>query len=105
VNRSQERSLGASWQHCRVHFRRKAQDLVPARPGAWSQPPSAQIFEQPDEASARAQLRRVVDGLEARLPTVASLLMGAEADLLFYFNFPNGPPSPDPQHKPARAAQ
>jgi len=46
------------------------------------------IFEQPDEASARAQLRRVVDGLEARFPAVARLLVEAEADLLVHFTFP-----------------
>ena len=47
------------------------------------------IFEQPDEASARAQLRRVVDGLRERFPAVAELLVGAEADLLVHFTFPD----------------
>jgi putative transposase len=34
-------------------------------------------------------LRRVVDGLEARFPAVAALLIGAEADLLVHFTFPD----------------
>ena len=46
------------------------------------------IFEQPDEPSARAQLRRVADGLRARFGKVAQLLEGAEADLLGHFTFP-----------------
>ena len=46
------------------------------------------IFEQPDEASARAQLRRVVDGLRPRFPAVAERLLDAEADLLVHFTFP-----------------
>ena len=44
----------------------------PARRGAWSRPSSGRSSNKPDEASARAQLRRVVDGLEARFPAVAS---------------------------------
>jgi putative transposase len=46
------------------------------------------IFEQPDEASARAQQRRAADGLRPRFPKVADLLEGAEADLLAHFTFP-----------------
>jgi len=38
-------------------------------------------------ASARAQLQRVVDGLEARFPAVAGVLIGAEADVLVCFAF------------------
>jgi len=47
------------------------------------------IFEKPDAASARDQLRRVVDGLQSRFPAVAELLVGAEADLLVHFTFPD----------------
>jgi transposase-like protein len=46
------------------------------------------IFEQIDEAAARGQLRRVVDGLGERFPAVAEMLMGAETDLLVHFTFP-----------------
>jgi len=47
------------------------------------------IFEQPDEASARAQLRRVIDGIRPRFPAVAELLVAAEPDLLVHFTFPD----------------
>ena len=81
--------LGAAWQRCRVHFTRNAQDLVPRSARSMVATVIRSIFEQPDEASARAQLRRVVDGLAARFPAVAELLIGAEADLLVHFTFPD----------------
>ena len=83
-----EQLLGAAWQRCRVHFTRNAQDLVPRSAKGMVATVIRSIFEQPDEASARAQLRRVVDGLRARYPEVADLLIGAEADLLVHFTFP-----------------
>jgi transposase-like protein len=46
------------------------------------------IFEQPDEAAARAQLDRVIDGLRGSAPRVAELLTDAEPDLLSHFTFP-----------------
>jgi putative transposase len=84
-----EQLLGASWQRCRVHFTRNAQDLVPRSARGMVATAIRSIFEQPDEASARAQLRRVVDGLAVRFPAVAELLIGAEADLLVHFTFPD----------------
>ncbi len=84
-----EQLLGAAWQRCRVHFTRNAQDLVPRSARGMVATVIRSIFEQPDEASARAQLRRVVDGLQARFPAVAELLIGAEVDLLVHFTFPD----------------
>ena len=46
------------------------------------------VFEQPDEASARAECGRVIASFEPRLPAVAELLADAEADLLAHFTFP-----------------
>jgi transposase-like protein len=83
-----EQLLGASWQRCRVHFTRNAQDLVPRSARGMVATIIRSIFEQPDEAAAREQLRRAVDGLQARFPKVAELLVGAEADLLTHFTFP-----------------
>jgi transposase-like protein len=84
-----EQLLGAAWQRCRVHFTRNAQDLVPRSARSMVATVIRSIFEQPDEASARAQLRRVVDGLEARFPAVAEMLTEAETDLLVHFTFPD----------------
>jgi len=84
-----EQLLGAAWQRCRVHCTRNAQDLVPRSARSMVATVIRSIFEQPDEAQARAQLRRVVDGLEARFPAVAALLIAAEPDLLVHFTFPD----------------
>jgi putative transposase len=84
-----EQLLGAAWQRCRVHFTRNAQDLVPRSARGMVATVIRSIFEQPDEASAREQLRRAVDGLEPRFPKVAELLVEAETDLLVHFTFPD----------------
>ena len=84
-----EQLLGAAWQRCRVHCTRNAQDLVPRSARSMIATVIRSIFEQPDEASARAQLRRVVDGLHERFPMVADLLVRAEPDLLVHFTFPD----------------
>ena len=83
-----EQLLGASWQRCRVHFTRNAQDLVPRSARGMVATVIRTVFEQPDEAGAREQLRRAVDGLQARFPKVADLLVEAETDLLVHFTFP-----------------
>ena len=47
--------LGASWQRCRVHFTRNAQDSSPARPGAWwprSSAPSSSSPTRPRPGSS-----------------------------------------------------
>ena len=83
-----ERFLGAAWQRCRVHFTRNAQDLVPRSARSMVATVIRSVFEQPDEAAAREQLRRAVDGLRERFPKVSELLIEAEADLLAHFTFP-----------------
>ena len=90
VRAIEEQLLGAAWQRCRVHFTRNAQELVPRAARSMIATVIRSVFEQPDEASARAQLRRVVDGLVERFPAVARLLTEAEADLLVHFTFPEG---------------
>ena len=88
VKAVEEQLLGAAWQRCRVHFTRNAQDLVPRSARGGIATVIRLIFEQPDEAAARAELRRVVDSLRPRFPAVAELLVDAEADLLVHFTFP-----------------
>ncbi len=90
VKAIREQLLGAAWQRCRVHFTRNAQDLVARSARGMVATVIRSIFEQPDEASARAQLRRVADRLATDLPDVARLLVAAEADLLVHFTFPEG---------------
>jgi putative transposase len=83
-----EQLLGAGWQRCRVHFTRDAQDLVPRAARSMVASAIRAVFEQPDEASAREQCGRVIEGIGHRFPAVATLLADAEEDLLTHFTFP-----------------
>ena len=88
VRAVQEQLLGSSWQRCRVHFTRNAQDLVPRSARSMVASAIRSVFEQPDGASAREQLDRVIDGMARPYPRVAALLTAAETDLLAHFAFP-----------------
>ncbi len=88
VKAIREQLLGSGWQRCRVHFSRNAQDLVPRSARSMIASAVRAIFEQPDEAAAHEQLGHIADGLQARFPAVAQLLLDAEADLLAHFTFP-----------------
>ncbi len=58
VKAVREQLLGSSWQRCRVHFTRNAQDLVPRSARSMVASAIRLVFEQPDERSARSQVRR-----------------------------------------------
>ncbi len=88
VKAIREQLLGASWQRCRVHFTRNAQDLVPRSARSMVASAIRLVFEQPDERSARSQVDAVLEGLRPRFAAVAELLADAEPDLLAHFSFP-----------------
>ena len=88
VKAVREQLLGASWQRCRVHLTRNAQDLVPRHARSMVASAIRSVFEQPDECSAREQSGRVIESIRPRFPAVADLLADAEADLLVHFTFP-----------------
>ncbi len=88
VKAAREQLLGSTWQRCRVHFTRNAQDLVPRSARSMVASAIRLVFEQPDERSARAQVDSVLDGLRPRFGSVADLLADAEPDLLAHFAFP-----------------
>ena len=88
VRAVREQLLGASWQRCRVHLTRNAQDLVPRSARSMVASAIRMVFEQPDGRAAREQLDRVIDGVRPRFPAVAELLTEAEPDLLAHFAFP-----------------
>jgi len=89
VTAVREQLLGASWQRCRVHCTRNAQDLVPRHARSMVASAIRSIFEQPDERSAREQSGRVIESIRPRFPAVADLLTDAEPDLLTHFTFPD----------------
>lgn len=80
--------LGASWQRCRVHFMRNLLAHVPKGMQQMVAALVRTIFAQPDQVSAKAQLRKVAENLEARFPKVAEMLLEAEEDILAYMTFP-----------------
>jgi transposase-like protein len=88
VKAVQQELLGSGWQRCRVHFTRNAQDLVPRSARSMVASAIRSVFEQPDGASAREQLDRVIDSMARPYPKVAELLVAAEPDLLSHFAFP-----------------
>src|SRR3712207_282809 len=80
--------VGAGWQRCRVHFMRNIVANVPKSAQAMVAATVRTIFEQPDRAAARAQLRQVCASLEARFPKVVALVEEAEGDILTFYDFP-----------------
>ncbi len=79
---------GAAWQRCRVHFMRNLLALVPRHAGQVVAAAVRTIFAQPDKASAHEQLGRVAEGLQARFPRAAELLLEAEEEILAHMAFP-----------------
>ena len=80
--------LRATWQRCRVHFARnalahagKAQRRIVS---AWI----GTAYAQEDAAAAHAQWRTVADQLRPKVPKLATLMDGAEEDVLAYMHFP-----------------
>jgi putative transposase len=88
VKAVREQLLGSGWQRCRVHLTRNAQELVPRSARSMVASAIRLVFEQPDQASARAQLDLVIDTVRPRFPAVAELLTDAQPDLLTHFAFP-----------------
>jgi len=88
IKAATSRVLHASWQRCRVHFMRN----VLAHAGrshrrlvaAWI----ATAFAETDAEAARKQWRSVADQIRPRVPKLAALMDGAEADVLACMSFP-----------------
>ncbi len=80
--------VGAGWQRCRVHFMRNVIAQVPKSAQAMVAATVRTIFEQPDRAAARAQVRQVCTTLQERFPKVVALLEEAEGDILSFYDCP-----------------
>ena len=82
------KTLGATWQRCRVHFMRNAMAYAGKTQrrivSAWV----GTAFAQDDAAAARKQWREVADQARPRMPKLAKLMDDAEADVLAYMGFP-----------------
>jgi len=80
--------LGASWQRCRVHFLRNLLTLVPKDGQGMVLAAVRLVFQQPDKARAKEELRALADRLKDRLPRVSALLLEAEEEILAHMDFP-----------------
>jgi putative transposase len=80
--------VGAGWQRCRVHFMRNVIAQVPKSAQAMVAATVRTIFEQPDRAAARAQVRQVCTTLQERFPKVVALVEDAEGDILSFYDCP-----------------
>jgi len=79
---------GSAWQRCRVHFMRNVLSQVPKSYQGMVSSIIRTIFARNDQASAREQLRHVVDELKNRFPKAMTILEEAEDDILAYMAFP-----------------
>jgi putative transposase len=79
---------GAAWQRCRVHLLRDLLVHVPRHAASMVAAFVRTVFTQPDEPSARAQLRQVADRLGTSFPKAAEVLLAAEDDVLAYLACP-----------------
>jgi putative transposase len=80
--------LGGSWQRCRTHFMRNLLTRVPKSAHDPVATVVRSIFAQPDSASTRAQLQRVVEQLAERFPDAAAMLSDAAEEILAFAAFP-----------------
>jgi transposase-like protein len=80
--------LHASWQRCRVHFMRNALAYAGKSGRRVVAAFIATAFAQEDAETARIQWRQVADQLRPKVPKLAVLMDGAEADVLAFMSFP-----------------
>ncbi len=71
----------ATWQRCRVHFKRNLAVTVPKPQQAMVTTLVRQVFVQPDAESASKGWRRVADELRERFPKAIHLMDQAESDV------------------------
>jgi len=75
-------------QRCRVHVMRNVLGHIPRSHHAMVAAAIRQVFAQPDRAAAGELWRHVTDQLRPRFPRLATLMEGAEHDVLADLTFP-----------------
>ena len=79
---------GASWQRCRTHYAANLMAITPKHSWGWVKALLHSIFDQPDAEAVHAQLDRVLDALDDKLPAAAAHLDAARSDVLAFTAFP-----------------
>ncbi len=80
--------LCATWQRCRVHFMRNALAHAGKSGRRVVSAFIATAFAQETPQAASAQWRSVADQIRPKVPKLATLMDGAEQDVLAYMTFP-----------------
>jgi transposase-like protein len=79
---------GAAWQRCLTHYARNLLSQVPKSAQPWVATLLRTVFEQPDAGSVRAQMAKVIAGLDEKFPKAAEHLEAAREDILAFTAFP-----------------
>ena len=80
--------FGATWQRCRVHFRRNAMAHVGAKQRPMVSAAISTAFAQETKEAAHAEWHAVADRLRERFPRLSKLMDEAEQEVLAYMDFP-----------------
>jgi transposase-like protein len=80
--------FGATWQRCRVHFRRNAMTHVGVKQRPMVSAALSTAFAQETKDAAHKEWRAVADRLRERFPRLSKLMDEAENDVLAYMSFP-----------------
>jgi transposase-like protein len=79
---------GAAWQRCRTHYAANLMQVTPKSSWGWVKALLHSVYDQPDADAVHAQFDRIVDALADKLPTVATHLEDARADILAFTAYP-----------------
>ncbi|WP_426624857.1 IS256 family transposase [Leifsonia sp. McL0607] len=81
-------TVGGSWQRCRTHYAANLMSVTPKSSWPWVKTLLGTVFDQPDAESVHAQLNRVLDTLEHKLPRSFEHLDAAREEILAFTAFP-----------------
>jgi len=82
------KTLGATWQRCRVHFMRNALAYVPRKQHQMVAAAIRTAFVQENQDEAKAQWRETTDKLRTRFAKRSALMDEAEDDVLAFMTYP-----------------
>lgn len=81
--------LGCSWQRCKVHFMRNILAHIPAKEKDTFAAKLKQIWQQPDDKSARRYAQLLIEEYESRFPKAVEILENGLEESLQYYQFPD----------------
>ena len=97
--------LSATWQRCRVHFMRNVLAHAGKSGRRVVSAFIATAFAQDTAETASTQWRTVADQIRLRVPKLATIMDGAEPDVLAYMTFPRRAPGQAALDQPDRAVE